>query len=133
MNENFAEITKELRNLKNRRKIMKAVLADLEEKIELAEAEIEQQMSSAGIESFVAYGAEYTIKETLSTSIIKEHLPDLINAANANGCGRLVGINSNSLSAYVRNYAKENNGLIPEWIDGYVDLKVRTKLVVKEL
>jgi hypothetical protein len=55
-------------------------------------------------------------------------------AAKANGCGDLVktSINANTLSAYVRKYAKENNGLIPEWIDGFVDLNVQIKIITKE-
>ena len=135
MDKKLSEIAKELRNLKHRRKILKAVLDALDAKIEQAEAQVEEQMSSAGIESFVTDGAEYHIKQTISTSIVKEYLPELITAAKANGCGELVktSINTNSLSAYVRKYVIENDGLFPEWVNGFVDYRVHTQIIIKEL
>ena len=135
MDRNLAEIGNELRNLKQRRKILKAVLDSLDVRIEQAEAQIEEQMSSAGIESFVADGAEYHVKETIYTSIVKEYLPDLITAAKANGCGDLVktSINANSLSAYIRKYVKENDGLFPDWTNGLIDYRVQTQIIIKEL
>ena len=134
MNKDLADIARELQTLKNRRKILKAILDDLDSKINQAEAQIEEKMIAAGVQSFVSNNIEYIMKETLSVSIIKDCLPNLVFAAKANGCGDLVktSINANTLSAYVRKYAKENNGLIPEWIDGFVDLNVQIKIITKE-
>ena len=135
MDENLANIAMELRELRNRRKIMKALLDNLDTQIIQTESKIKETMTAAGIDSFVSNKVEYIIKETLTTSIIKNRLPDLIYAAKANGCGDLVktSINANTLSAYVRKYANENDGLIPEWVDGYIDLEVRTKLYIRNL
>ena len=135
MDESLANLAMELRALKNRRKILKAVLDDLDARINKAEAQIEEKMVATGLASFVSNNAEFSIKETLSTSIIKDRLPDLIHAAKANGCGDLVktSINTNTLSAYVRQYATANAGLIPDWVDGLVNLKVKMQIIIKEI
>jgi uncharacterized protein YlxP (DUF503 family) len=78
MNKDLADIARELQTLKNRRKILKAILDDLDSKINQAEAQIEEKMIAAGVQSFVSNNIEYIMKETLSVSIIKDCLPNLV-------------------------------------------------------
>ena len=135
MRDNIKATARELRNLKNERKILKAQLDDLDSKISQAEADLEEFMLNNGVEEFISDNAKFTLTTTLTTSIDKSRMPELCAAAQSNGCGDLIrtSINTNTLSAFVRRYANENGGLIPDWLDGYTTISARTKLKVIEI
>ena len=135
MDEVLTLATQKLQDLMQRRKTLKDLLERTEAEIDQIETRIGVIMSNEGMDHFLSKDTVYTPKTVLSVKISDGMMPDLIKAARANGCSDLVktSINTNSLSAYVRRYANDNDGLIPDWIDGYVSLSSRTKIRITRL
>ena len=123
-----------LRKLKAQRQVLKATLAQLEIEIAHLDQELRDSMLEQGVDSFTVDNTCFAIKEKLVASTIKEYMPELVNAARVNGHEDLVKtyIHSTTLSSYIMKYTQEHGGELPGWVEGYVNIGVKSSIVITE-
>ena len=134
MADNMKTTAYELRKLKAQRQVLKATLAQLEIEIAHLDQELRDSMKEQGIESFTVDNTCFAIKEKLVASTIKEYMPELVNAARENGHEDLIRtyINAATLSAFLTKHTIAHGGALPDWIEGYVNISVKSSISITE-
>lgn len=117
----LADMLKELRERKSE-------LADLTKEnnaqIEETEYKLSQLMASTETQSFQRAGTLFYLTTKTYASADKEHKDELFTALRNEGFGSLITetVNANSLSAFVKEQMSENDDVLPEWLEGKVNV-----------
>lgn len=117
----LADMLKELRERKSE-------LADLTKEnnaqIEETEYKLSQLMTSTETQSFQRAGTLFYLTTKTYASADKEHKDELFTALRNEGFGSLITetVNANSLSAFVKEQMSENDDVLPEWLEGKVNV-----------
>ena len=92
--------------------------------IEQAEFQLSQLMASTETQSFQRAGILFYLSTKTYASANKEQKDELFDALRNEGYGSLITetINANSLSAFVKEQMSENDDVLPEWLDGKVNV-----------
>ena len=118
------ELADKLKELRER----KAELADETKannaEIEDAEYRLSQLMAQTETQSFQRAGTLFYLTTKTYASADKEHKDELFAALKDEGYGSLITetINANSLSAFVKEKMSENDDVLPDWLDGKVNV-----------
>lgn len=118
------ELADRLKALRER----KAELADETKannaKIEKAELELSELMASTETQSFQRAGTLFYLTTKTYASADKEHKDELFKALRSEGYGSLITetVNANSLSAFVKEQMSENDDILPNWLEGKVNV-----------
>lgn len=117
----LADMLKELRERKSE-------LADLTKEnnaqIEETEYKLSQLMASTETQSFQRASTLFYLTTKTYASADKEHKDELFTALRNEGFGSLITetVNANSLSAFVKEQMSENDDVLPEWLEGKVNV-----------
>ena len=81
-------------------------------------------MASTETQSFQRAGTLFYLTTKTYASANKEQKDELFDALRNEGYGSLITetINANSLSAFVKEQMSENDDILPEWLDGKVNV-----------
>ena len=118
------ELADRLKELRER----KAELADETKannaEIEQAEYDLSQLMAQTETQSFQRAGMLFYLTTKTYASADKEHKDELFDALRNEGYGSLITetVNANSLSAFVKEQMSENDDVLPEWLEGKVNV-----------
>ena len=118
------ELADRLKELRER----KAELADETKannaEIEQAEYDLSQLMTQTETQSFQRAGTLFYLTTKTYASADKEHKDELFDALRNEGYGSLITetINANSLSAFVKEQMSENDDVLPDWLEGKVNV-----------
>ena len=118
------ELADKLKELRER----KSELADLTKEnnaaIEETEYKLSQLMASTETQSFQRAGTLFYLTTKTYASADKEHKDELFTALRNEGFGSLITetVNANSLSAFVKEQMSENDDVLPEWLEGKVNV-----------
>ena len=118
------ELADRLKELRER----KAELADETKankaEIEQAEYDLSQLMAQTETQSFQRAGTLFYLTTKTYASADKEHKDELFDALRNEGYGSLITetVNANSLSAFVKEQMSENDDVLPDWLDGKVNV-----------
>ena len=118
------ELADRLKELRER----KAELADETKannaEIEQAEYDLSQLMAQTETQSFQRAGTLFYLTTKTYASADKEHKDELFDALRNEGYGSLITetVNANSLSAFVKEQMPENDDVLPEWLEGKVNV-----------
>ena len=118
------ELADRLKELRER----KAELADETKannaEIEQAEYDLSQLMAQTETQSFQRAGTLFYLTTKTYASADKEHKDELFDALRNEGYGSLITetVNANSLSTFVKEQMSENDDVLPEWLEGKVNV-----------
>ena len=118
------ELADRLKELRER----KAELADETKankaEIEQAEYDLSQLMAQTETQSFQKAGTLFYLTTKTYASADKEHKDELFDALRNEGYGSLITetVNANSLSAFVKEQMSENDDVLPDWLEGKVNV-----------
>ena len=118
------ELADRLKELRER----KAELADETKannaEIEQAEYDLSQLMAQTETQSFQRAGTLFYLTTKTYASADKEHKDELFDVLRNEGYGSLITetVNANSLSAFVKEQMSENDDVLPEWLEGMVNV-----------
>ena len=81
-------------------------------------------MASTETQSFQRAGTLFYLTTKTYASANKEQKDELFDALRNEGYGSLITetINANSLSAFVKEQMSENDDVLPDWLDGKVNV-----------
>lgn len=101
---------------------------DLETKIKAINKELEDTewqliniMTDKELESFKHKGISFTVAKREFKSANPETKDELYLQFRNRGMDYLFSINANTLSAKVKELTEENDGVMPEWLDGLIN------------
>ena len=101
---------------------------DLETKIKAINKELEDTewqliniMTDKELESFKHKGINFTVAKREFKSANPETKDELYLQFRNRGMDYLFSINANTLSAKVKELTEENDGVMPEWLDGLIN------------
>ena len=118
------ELADRLKELKERKTELAEETKANNAEIEQAEFQLSQLMASTETQSFQRAGTLFYLTTKTYASANKEQKYELFGALRNEGYGSLITetINANSLSAFVKEQMSENDDVLPEWLDGKVNV-----------
>lgn len=118
------ELADKLKNLKERKAELAEETKANNAEIEQAEFQLSQLMASTETQSFQRAGTLFYLTTKTYASANKEQKDELFDALRNEGYGSLITetINANSLSAFVKEQMADNDDILPDWLDGKVNV-----------
>ena len=118
------ELADRLKELRERKAELSEETKANNAEIEQAEFQLSQLMASTETQSFQRAGTLFYLTTKTYASANKENKDELFDALRKEGYGSLITetINANSLSAFVKEQMSENDDVLPEWLDGKVNV-----------
>lgn len=92
--------------------------------IEQAEFQLSQLMASTETQSFQRAGTLFYLTTKTYASANKEQKDELFKTLRSEGYGSLIteNVNANSLSAFVKEQMADNDDILPDWLEGKVNV-----------
>ena len=118
------ELADRLKELRERKAELAEETKANNAEIEDAEYRLLQLMAQTETQSFQRAGTLFYLTTKTYASADKEHKDELFNVLRHEGYGSLITetINANSLSAFVKEQMSENDDVLPDWLDGKVNV-----------
>ena len=124
----------QLRELKETKKFAEQELKEITEEIERVDAALAERMISTETQNFTRNGTMFCLTNATRASAAAGRKDDLFAALRAAGFGDLVyeTVNTNSLSAFVKEQTMENEDVLPGWLEGLVNVFEKTTVGVRK-
>ena len=118
------ELADRLKELRERKAELAEETKANNAEIEQAEYDLSQLMAQTETQSFQRAGTLFYLTTKTYASADKEHKDELFDALRNEGYGSLITetVNANSLSAFVKEQMSENDDVLPDWLDGKVNV-----------
>ena len=118
------ELADRLKELRERKAELAEETKANNAEIEQAEYDLSQLMAQTETQSFQRAGTLFYLTTKIYASADKEHKDELFDALRNEGYGSLITetVNANSLSAFVKEQMSENDDVLPEWLEGKVNV-----------
>ena len=107
-----------LKDAKDRKKDLEALVKELTAEIEQLDRDLSDAMAEEEVEKFSRNGSTFYLSTRLYASPLAGQKEELFRALRENGFGELITetVNAQTLSSFVKEQAKENGEVVPEWI-----------------
>ena len=118
------ELADRLKELRERKTELAEETKANNAEIEDAEYRLSQLMAQTETQSFQRAGTLFYLTTKTYASADKEHKDELFDALRNEGYGSLITetVNANSLSAFVKEQMSENDDVLPDWLEGKVNV-----------
>ena len=118
------ELADRLKELRERKAELAEETKANNAEIEQAEYDLSQLMAQTETQSFQRAGTLFYLTTKIYASADKEHKDELFDALRNEGYGSLITetVNANSLSAFVKEQMSENDDVLPDWLEGKVNV-----------
>ena len=132
-NDLFA-LADELRELKETKKRLEDELKTVGLEIDRVDAVLAQRMVDAETQNFTRNGTMFCLISMTRASAAAGRKDEPFEALREAGYGDLVyeTVNANSLSAFVKEQTAENEDVLPQWLDGLVNVFEKTTVGVRK-
>lgn len=129
MNNKLLQLSDELRELRNKKSELEYETKKVNGEIENVTTEMIDLMTTDELTSFNRNGMTFSLVTQEYPAPEPERKPELWEAMKEQGFEHLFSINSQTLQATVKEIISENDGVLPEWLDGLV--KVAEKNTIR--
>lgn len=128
------ELADRLKMLRDAKKDAEMRVKELNTEIEEVDYELSEMMAISETQNFTRSGTMFCLTTTTRASAAAGKKDELYDALKQIGFGDLVyeTVNSNSLSAFVREQIAENDNRLPDWLDGLVNVFDKTTVGVRK-
>ena len=118
------ELADRLKELKERKAELAEETKANNAEIEQAEFQLSQLMASTETQSFQRAGTLFYLTTKTYASADKAYKDELFKALRSEGYGSLIkeNVNANSLSAFVKEQMADNDDILPDWLEGKVNV-----------
>ena len=123
MNDMF-ELADKLKELRDKKQHLAEETKKNNAEIEETEYKLSLEMASSETQSFNRSGTLFYLCTKLYASAVKENKAELYEALKNEGYGSLITetVNANSLSAFVKEQMADNDDILPNWLEGKVNV-----------
>lgn len=132
--EKLFELADRLKALRDAKKETEQSLKDVNDELEEVDAALAQLMTDTETQNFTRSGTMFCLTNTTRASATADRKDDLLEALRDEGHGGLIyeTVNANSLSAFVKEQISENNDVLPNWLEGLVNVFEKTTVGVRK-
>ena len=132
--EELFALADQLRELKETKKYAEQELKEITEEIDRVDAALAERMISTETQNFTRNGTMFCLTSATRASATAGRKDELFAALREAGFGDLVyeTVNANSLSAFVKEQTAENEDVLPQWLDGLVNVFEKTTVGVRK-
>ena len=123
MNDMF-ELADKLKELRDKKQHLAEETKKNNAEIEETEYKLSLEMASSETQSFNRSGTLFYLCTKMYASAVKENKAELYEALKNEGYGSLITetVNANSLSAFVKEQMADNDDVLPDWLEGKVNV-----------
>lgn len=127
------ELADELKALREKKAELDDALAQVKIEIDNTDWHLAQLMAEMELPNFTRAGKQFYLTNKSMASAEAHKKPELYSALKVNGYGDMVyeTVNANTLTSFVKEQMSENEGELPEWLDGLVRVFPKTTVAVK--
>ncbi len=122
MDNRLLELSDKLKDLKEQKSELEAQTKSVNEEIDGVITDMIDIMTTEELSSFKRDGTTFSLVTQEYPSPEPDRKPELWAAMRENGFDDLFSINSQTLSATVKELITENGGVLPEWLDGLIKI-----------
>jgi hypothetical protein len=128
------ELSDALKELRVEKKFAEQEVKRINAKIDETDYALSELMAETETQSFSRAGTMFYLTNTTRASAMTDKKTELYDALRVNGFGDLVyeTVNANSLSAFVKEQTTENDYLLPNWLEGLVNVYEKTSVGVRK-
>lgn len=118
------ELADKLKELRDKKQHLAEETKKNNAEIEETEYKLSMEMASSETQSFNRSGTLFYLCTKLYASAVKENKAELYEALKNEGYGSLITetVNANSLSAFVKEQMADNDDILPDWLEGKVNV-----------
>lgn len=128
MNNKLLDLSDSLRALRNRKSELENETKKVNGEIEYITTEMIELMVTDELTSFNRNGMTFSLVTQEYPAPEPERKPELWEAMKKQGFEHLFSINSQTLQATVKELISENDGMLPEWLDGLVKVAEKNSI-----
>lgn len=128
MNNKLLDLSDSLRALRNRKSELENETKKVNGEIEYITTEMIELMVTDELTSFNRNGTTFSLVTQEYPAPEPERKPELWEAMKKQGFEHLFSINSQTLQATVKELISENDGVLPEWLDGLVRIAEKNSI-----
>ena len=132
--EKMFELADRLKSLRDMKKEAEQHLEAVNTELTEVDAMLAQLMIDSETQNFTRSGTMFCLTNTTRASAMADRKEDLFEVLRAEGYGGLIyeTVNANSLSAFVREQISENDDILPDWLNGLVNVFEKTTVGVRK-
>ena len=132
MNETILEIADKYLEKREKKSELETQIKDVNKELESLEQELIGLMTDNEIDSFKRNGILYSVVTREFQSANPERKEELYLQMKQKGFEHLFTINTNTLSATVKELIAENDGKLPDWLDGLINQTEKQTIRIKK-
>jgi len=117
---NMMELADKYRELREKKSEMEYAVKQVNEELAVVERDLIQAMTDNECDGFKRNGKNYVLMTKEYPSAVVERKAELYDAMKEQGFEHLFTINTNTLSATIKELKGCNDDQLPEWLDGLV-------------
>lgn len=128
------DLADRLKALRDKKKETEQRLKDVNAELDETDIALAQLMTDTETQNFTRSGTMFCLTNTTRASAAADRKDDLFEALRSEGHGGLIyeTVNANSLSAFVREQISENEDVLPDWLEGLVNVFEKTTVGVRK-
>lgn len=132
MNETILEIADKYFEKREKKSELETQIKDVNKELESLEQELIGLMTDNEIDSFKRNGILYSVVTREFQSANPERKEELYLQMKKKGFEHLFTINTNTLSATVKELIAENDGKLPDWLEGLINQTEKQSIRIKK-
>ena len=132
--EKMFELAEKLKNLRDEKTKTEAQLKEINAQIDETDYRLSELMAETETQNFTRAGTMFCLTTKTRASAAAGSKEELYAALREQGYGDLVyeTVNANSLSSFVKEQIGENEDVLPDWLNGLVNVFEKTTVGVRK-
>lgn len=132
--EKMFEMADRLRGLRDEKAELEKWMKEINGEIDETDFRLSELMAETETQNFTRAGMMFCLTSKTRASAAAGRKEELFAALRGEGFGDLVyeTVNANSLSAFVKEQIEENGDVLPEWLDGLVNVFEKTSVSLRK-
>jgi hypothetical protein len=126
------ELADQLKQLRDRKADLDFETKEVNKQIEGVELDLIQEMTTEECESFKRNGVLFSLVRKEYPSAIPEMKGELYEVMKQRGFEHLFTINTQTLQATLKELKANNDDLMPEWLDGLIQIAEKQSIQVRK-
>ena len=132
MQERIFDIADKYKDLRQKKDDLTFQLKEINEKLEESEKLLINEMLSEEVPSFRRNGSLFTVVTKEYPSAVIERKEELYERMKEKGFKHLFTINTNTLSATVKEMKSNNDDVLPEWLEGLIQITEKQSIQLRK-
>ena len=132
--EKMFEMADRLRGLRDEKAELEKRIKEINGEIDDTDFRLSELMAETETQNFTRAGMMFCLTSKTRASAAAGRKEELFAALRGEGFGDLVyeTVNANSFSAFVKEQIEENGDVLPEWLDGLVNVFEKTSVSLRK-